>query len=119
MKKEGNLPKPLPSFSIFRPLLSLLSTTIYIKKRKIHKKNYSFRPVISTIRTPNRFLQQNFNMVLKNSLSKSNYTLKNSWEFEKIIVTKTIPDGHVMISLDVVAMFPNIPMELVKEAVSN
>ena len=31
-KKEGNLPKPLPSFSFFRPLLSLLPTTIYIKK---------------------------------------------------------------------------------------
>ena len=34
-KKEGNLPKPLPSFSFFRPLLSLLPMTIYI-----NKKNY-------------------------------------------------------------------------------
>ena len=58
-------------------------------------------------------------MILKNSLSKSNYTVKNSWKFRKIIVTKTIPDGHVMISLDVVAMFPNIPLDLVKKAVSN
>ena len=31
-KKEGNLQKPLPSFSFFRPLLSLFLTTIYIKK---------------------------------------------------------------------------------------
>ena len=58
-------------------------------------------------------------MILENSLSKSNYTVKNSWEFQKIIVTKTIPDGHVMIFLDVVAMLPNIPLELVKKAVSN
>ena len=56
-------------------------------------------------------------MILKNSLPKSNCIVKNSWEFQKIIVTKTIPDGHVMISLDVVAMFPNIPLELVKKAV--
>ena len=77
--------------------------------RKIHKENYPLRLVISTINTPTRFLEQNFNMILKNSLSKSNYTVKNSWEFPKIIVTKTIPDGHIMISLDVVAMFPNIP----------
>ena len=68
-----------------------------------------------TINTPARFLEQNFNMILKNSLPKSNYTVKNSWEFQKIIVTKTIPDGHVMISLDVFAMFPNIPLELVKK----
>ena len=87
--------------------------------RKIHKENYPLRLVVSTINTPTRILEENFNMILKNSLSKSNYTVKNSWEFQKIIVTKTIPDGHVMISLYVVAMFPNIPLDLVKKAVSN
>ena len=85
----------------------------------MHKKNYPLRLVISTINTSTRFLEQNFNMTLKNSLSKSNYTLKNNWGFQKIIVTKTIPDSHVMISSDVVAMFLNIPLELVKKAVSN
>ena len=34
-KKEGNLPKPLPSFSFFRPLLSLFPTTDYIKIKKL------------------------------------------------------------------------------------
>ena len=34
MKKEGNLPKPLPSFSFFIPTLSLFPT-IYIKAKKI------------------------------------------------------------------------------------
>ena len=34
-KKEGNLSKPLPSFSFFRPLLSLFPTTIYIKIKKL------------------------------------------------------------------------------------
>ena len=69
--------------------------------RKIHKENYHLRLVVSTINTPTGFLEENFNMILNNSLSKSNYTVKNSWEFQKIIITKTIPDGHVMISLDV------------------
>ena len=86
---------------------------------KIHKDNYPLRLVISTINTPTRFLEQNFNIILKNSLPKSNCTVKNNWGFQKIIVTKTVPDGHVMISLGVVAMFPNIPLELVKKAVSN
>ena len=85
--------------------------------RKIHKENYPLRLVISTINTPTRFLEPNFNMLLKESLSKSNYTVEYSWEFQKIIVTKTIPDGHVMVSLDVVAMFPDIPLELVKKLV--
>ena len=86
--------------------------------RKIHKENYPLRLVISTINSPTRFIGQNFNMILNNSLSKSNYTVKNSWKFQKIMITKTIPDGHVMISLDV-AMLPNIPLDCVKEAVSN
>ena len=87
--------------------------------RQIHKENYPLRLFVSTINTTTRFLEENFNLILENSLSKSNYTDKNSWELQKIIVTKTIPNGHVMISLDVVAMFPNTPLDFVKNAVSN
>ena len=45
-KKEGNLPKPLPSFSFFRPLLSLLPTTIYINKKK---KQKNFKDSLKTM----------------------------------------------------------------------
>ena len=72
--------------------------------------------VVSTINTPTIFLEQNFNMILKNSLSKSNYTVKNNWELQK---NYNHSYGHVMISLAVFAMFPNIPLELVKKAISN
>ena len=47
-------------------------------------------------------------MILKDSLSRSSYTVKNSWEFQNNIVKKTTPDGYVMVSLDAVAMFSNI-----------
>ena len=87
--------------------------------RKVHKENYPLRLDVLTINTPTRFLEENFNMILQNSLSKSSYTVKNNWYYQKIIVTKTIPDGHVMISLNVVAIFPNIPLDLVKKTVSN
>ena len=46
--------------------------------RKIHKENYPLRLVVSIINTPTRFKKKNFNMILKNSLSKSNYTVKKS-----------------------------------------
>ena len=36
--------------------------------------------------------EQDFYMILKNALSKSNYTVKNSWEFQNMIVTKAIPE---------------------------
>ena len=57
-------------------------------------------------------------MILKDSLSKSTHTVKNSWEFQNNIFTKSIPDGRVMVSLDVVSMFPNISLGLIKKAVS-
>ena len=49
----------------------------------------------------------------------SNYTVKNTWEFQHNIVKKIIPDGHVMVSLDVVAMFPNISIKLFKDRLLN
>ena len=82
--------------------------------RKIHNENYALRRlVISNINTPTRFLEQYFNIILKNLLSKSNYTVKNIWDFQKITVTKTIPDGHVMISLDFFVMVNSINKSLV------
>ena len=45
---------------------------------KIYKKNYPLRAVISTNNTPTRILEQDFNMILKNSLSRPNYSVKNN-----------------------------------------
>lgn len=87
--------------------------------RKIHKDGCPLRIVISTINTPTKFLEQNFNLILRDSISISEQSVKNSWEFKKIIIQKTVPDDYVMISLDVVAMFPNISLALVKKAILN
>ena len=75
------------------------------------------RLFISTINTPTRFLEQNSKIILKNSLTKSNYIVKNSWKFQNNIVKKTIPDDDLIVSLDVVPVFQNIPLELDKKAV--
>ena len=49
-EKKGNLPKPLSSFSFFRPLLSLLPTTIYIKKKNCQQlaRRFSALPAPSS-----------------------------------------------------------------------
>ena len=53
-------------------------------------------------------------MIQKDSSSRSNYTVKNIKGFHNIIVNKTIPDGFF---IDVVEMFPNILLQLVKRVV--
>ena len=42
-KKEDNLPKPLPFYPVFRPLLSLFPTIIYIKIKKLLTTCATFR----------------------------------------------------------------------------
>ena len=39
---------------------------------------------------PTRFLEENFKMILKDSLSRSNYAVKTNWKFQRIIVEKAI-----------------------------
>ena len=85
---------------------------------KFHKEGFPLRLVISTVNSPTKFLEQNFNLILKDSLTFSKHCIKNSWEIQNIIIKKIVPDDGIMVSLDVVAMFPNIPLELVKEAIS-
>ena len=50
-------------------------------------------------------------------ISPTSIIIKNSWEIKNIIVKKTISDDHVMVSLDVVAMFLSIPLRLVKKRI--
>ena len=49
-KKEGNLPKPLPSFSFFRPLLSLLIYYFIIINSALDgPKTKCFSPLLTKI----------------------------------------------------------------------
>ena len=56
------------------------------------------RLVISTINSPTKFLEQNFNLILKDSLTFSKNCIKNSWEIQNIIIKKTVPDDCIMVS---------------------
>ena len=56
--------------------------------KKIHEENYPLRRVISNVNTLTTFLEGNLNMILKDSLSRSNYAIKNSWDLQNIIVKR-------------------------------
>ena len=80
-----------------------------MKKERTPRKEHKM--VISTINSPTKFLEQHFNLILKDYLTISKHCIKKNWEIQNIITKKTFPDDCIMISLDVVAMFPNIPLE--------
>lgn len=86
---------------------------------KIHKANNSFRPIVSSILGPtyklSKFVQQSITNVSKNTPSY----VKDSFQFKDFITKITIPDGYVLLSLDVSSLYTNVPLERVRNALKS
>jgi len=82
---------------------------------KIHKNGHPLRIIVSSIGSP----LHNFATFLKKILQTSfpimcnNY--KNSVEIVKKLNNFHIPDDHDLVSLDVISLFTNVPIDLVME----
>ena len=79
---------------------------------KVHKENWPLRPVVSYINTPSYFMAKFFNNILK-SFPKPPSIIKISFEFISKIKNQNIPNHYTMMSLDVISLFTNIPLDLV------
>ena len=71
------------------------------------------RIVISTIDSPTYQLNKFISLLLNNYLSRPKHSIKNSYEFKKLIENKKIPDGNQLISLDDVSFSTNLHSYLV------
>nr|XP_029721835.1 uncharacterized protein LOC115263047 [Aedes albopictus] len=67
---------------------------------KIHKPSRPLRPVVSTIGTATYRMAQFLAEILGNVVGKTQYHVRNSFEFATEISHVTIPDGCIMYSLD-------------------
>jgi len=85
---------------------------------KIHKPNNPLRLIISSINSPlfgfSEFLQD----ILQKSIPNPNSYIKNSLHLVNQLEGKVIDDQHTLISLDVVSLFTNVPVELVVDSVT-
>lgn len=82
---------------------------------KIHKPEVPLRPISSSIGVPCYNLSKFIGDILKNIVVKE-YNIKNSLELKEKIDNMTLDDDEILISLDVVSLFTNIPIHL---AISN
>jgi len=57
--------------------------------------------------------------ILYKSFSLYNSHVKNSFELYNILQEKKIPENHVLISLDIISLFINIPLELIIEGINS
>lgn len=79
---------------------------------KAHKQNLPLRPVIPNITAPTCKLAKYIANILQRSIH-SNYNTTSSFEFCDEVNHITLPEGYVMISLDVTSLFTNVPRYLV------
>lgn len=84
---------------------------------KIHKVGYPLRIIVSSIGSPTYNLAAFLHDILNKSIQRPKSHVKDSWTFVNNIRHKNICDANIMISLDVTALFTNIPIDLVMKAV--
>ncbi|XP_062714162.1 uncharacterized protein LOC134290945 [Aedes albopictus] len=83
---------------------------------KAHKPGLPLRPVVPNITAPSYSLSKFVGKIFQRSLV-SRYNIRDSFEFCEFINNVTLPDEHVLISLDVKALFTSIPKSLVMNSI--
>lgn len=79
---------------------------------KIHKEGFPLRPICSSINSPSYSLCKYITSILHKLTVDSKYNVRNSLEFRDKIKNLRIEENEELISLDVVSLFPSIPVEL-------
>jgi hypothetical protein len=84
------------------------------KHPKIHKKGpLKFRPIVSNIGAPAEKLSKwiDIDGEMKKLHPPKGYGVENSYEFVEKIKNVKIDDDEVLVSFDVVELYPNVPIE--------
>ena len=80
---------------------------------KIHKINYPLRPIVSSINFPTYKIANFIHKYIAERLPTYKSEIKDSFSFQKLVQNIKLPDGYVLISLDVTALYTNVPINLV------
>ena len=85
---------------------------------KIHKENLPIRIIVSSINSPLYSFDKSISLFFNKYLIRPKSYVKNSLEIKNLITNKLIPQNYKLISLDVVSLFPNLPHNLILQALS-
>jgi len=86
---------------------------------EIHKKNTPFRIIVSSVNTALYSLASFLHKIISDSLEHTNSHTTNSFEIYNYLLGKTVRDTDVLLSLDVTALFTNVPLDLAIDGISN
>ena len=114
LNNEGHLPENLCQQLIVNN--SNLCKCYFLPK--IHKEGVPLRPIIAACGSATYHLSTYLASILSDALlSRTVYNVKDTFDFVERVRDRNVPSDHVLISLDVVSLFTNVPWELVKTVV--
>ena len=86
---------------------------------KVHKQGCPLRPIISFVGSPTYELSSFLAGILSDAFGeRTNYNIKDSFNFVDKMRDFVLPPNYVLLSLDVVSLFTNIPLTLVTEIIN-
>src|SRR5580765_2372334 len=86
---------------------------------KIHKPNCPLRIIVSSVNSPLHSIATFLHNIIHGSIPKAHSHIDNSFELVDKLTGLHIEDNYKLISLDVVSLFTNIPVELAMESILN
>lgn len=101
----------------YRYLDSTATTAKIYGLPKVHKKDAPLRPITSTTNAPGSNLAKRMTEILSTIFDGDDLHLKNSTQAKYYIDKVQLEEGEVLVSFDVISMFTNIPLELVRSII--
>jgi len=86
---------------------------------KIHKPGLTFRIIVSSVDGPLYSLGNYLHGIISKNISKPHSHILNSHQLVEKLNGTTIEKGYDLISLDVVSLFTNVPVNMAIDSVSN
>ena len=83
---------------------------------KIHKQSNPVRIIVSSINSPLYSFDKCLSFLFNKYFLKPISSFKNSYEIKSCLMNNIIPENYKLLSLDVVSMFPNLPYDLILQA---
>lgn len=85
---------------------------------KIHKPNIPLRPIVSSINSTTYNLSKFLSRILTDSLAEvTDYNIQDTFTLVNKINGFTLPTNYILISLDVISLFTNIPLQLLLDII--
>jgi len=85
---------------------------------KVHKNNTPFRIIVSSVNTALYSLASFLQEIIIHSLKNINSHTSNSFDLCNSFSGKQVRDTDVLISLDVISLFTNVPLDLAIDGIS-